>query len=100
MAKDAVGGRGGIRTHEGAEPPAGFQDRCLKPLGHPSVLVFKWLFATRRRTNVNVATHLPPDQANNEATASSIALLLLSSRARNRCAYALAALFVPTDVEF
>ena len=30
------GGRGGIRTHEGAEPPAGFQDRCLKPLGHPS----------------------------------------------------------------
>jgi hypothetical protein len=31
------GGRGGIRTHEGAEPPAGFQDRCLKPLGHPSI---------------------------------------------------------------
>jgi hypothetical protein len=30
------GGRGEIRTHEGAEPPAGFQDRCLKPLGHPS----------------------------------------------------------------
>ena len=34
--KVIYGGRGGIRTHEGAEPPAGFQDRCLKPLGHPS----------------------------------------------------------------
>src|SRR5690349_21249140 len=33
----AVGGRGEIRTHEGAKPPAGFQDRCLKPLGHPSL---------------------------------------------------------------
>jgi hypothetical protein len=31
-----LGGRSGIRTHEGAEPPAGFQDQCLKPLGHPS----------------------------------------------------------------
>ena len=35
-AKARTGGRGEIRTHEGAEPPAGFQDRCLKPLGHPS----------------------------------------------------------------
>ena len=30
-----TGGWGGIRTHEGL-PPAGFQDRCLQPLGHPS----------------------------------------------------------------
>ena len=30
------GGWGGIRTHEGLLTPAGFQDRCLKPLGHPS----------------------------------------------------------------
>ena len=30
-----IGGWGGIRTHEEL-PPAGFQDRCLKPLGHPS----------------------------------------------------------------
>ncbi len=35
------GGRGGIRTHEGALPPAGFQDRCLKPLGHPSLPPFE-----------------------------------------------------------
>ncbi len=31
------GGRGGIRTHEWF-PIAGFQDRCLQPLGHSSVL--------------------------------------------------------------
>ena len=35
-AEARAGGRGEIRTHEGAKPPAGFQDRCLKPLGHPS----------------------------------------------------------------
>src|SRR5262249_61534440 len=35
------GGRGEIRTHEGAKPPAGFQDRCLKPLGHPSTSIFQ-----------------------------------------------------------
>ena len=28
-------GGGGIRTHESFRP-AGFQDRCLQPLGHPS----------------------------------------------------------------
>ena len=32
----ASGGWGGIRTH-GELPHGGFQDRCLKPLGHPSV---------------------------------------------------------------
>jgi hypothetical protein len=30
-----ISGGGGIRTHEGRSP-AGFQDRCLQPLGHPS----------------------------------------------------------------
>src|SRR5438046_2184609 len=30
------GGSGGIRTHERL-PVAGFQDRCLQPLGHASV---------------------------------------------------------------
>jgi hypothetical protein len=33
---DSRSGGGGIRTHEGLHP-AGFQDRCLQPLGHPSV---------------------------------------------------------------
>ena len=33
--KKYAGGRGEIRTH-GEFPHGGFQDRCLKPLGHPS----------------------------------------------------------------
>lgn len=32
---ESSGGWGGIRTH-GRLHVAGFQDRCLKPLGHPS----------------------------------------------------------------
>ena len=32
----------------GREPPAGFQDRCLKPLGHPSKLMNQSLSNTRR----------------------------------------------------
>ena len=32
---ESNGGRGGIRTH-GASPHAGFQDRCNRPLCHPS----------------------------------------------------------------
>ena len=32
------GGGGGIRTRESLRP-AGFQDRCLKPLGHPSSIM-------------------------------------------------------------
>src|SRR5262249_31850330 len=40
-----TGGRGEIRTHEGAKPPAGFQDRCLKPLGHPSIAVASKTYA-------------------------------------------------------
>ena len=31
-----LSGGGGIRTHEGPSTPNGFQDRLLKPLGHPS----------------------------------------------------------------
>jgi hypothetical protein len=27
----------------GAKPPAGFQDRCLKPLGHPSTININYL---------------------------------------------------------
>src|ERR1043165_5629867 len=34
-----IGGWGGIRTH-GRFHVAGFQDRCLKPLGHPSTSGF------------------------------------------------------------
>ena len=32
------GGEGGIRTH-GAVTHDGFQDRFLKPLGHPSIIM-------------------------------------------------------------
>lgn len=39
--KNLNGGGGGIRTH-GTLPHGGFQDRCLQPLGHPSVL-YKYL---------------------------------------------------------
>jgi hypothetical protein len=28
----------GFEPTRGREPPGGFQDRCLKPLGHPSVI--------------------------------------------------------------
>lgn len=38
------GGRGEIRTH-GAVTLGGFQDRCLKPLGHPSVVMHPDLIA-------------------------------------------------------
>ncbi len=34
------GGWGGIRTHETLQASAGFQDQCLRPLGHPSVLQY------------------------------------------------------------
>ncbi len=42
-----VGGGGGIRTH-GELPHAGFQDRCLKPLGHPSVSRPTSLYLSKR----------------------------------------------------
>ena len=38
-ASRIAGGWGGIRTH-GRLHVAGFQDRCLKPLGHPSRVAF------------------------------------------------------------
>ena len=28
------------------EPPGGFQDRCLKPLGHPSIVTFSSTYAS------------------------------------------------------
>src|SRR5262245_43486164 len=37
-----IGGGGGIRTHESLRP-SGFQDRRLRPLGHPSVLAGRQL---------------------------------------------------------
>ena len=35
LPRPVDGGRGGIRTH-GRRDRLGFQDRCLRPLGHPS----------------------------------------------------------------
>ena len=32
-----TGGEGGIRTHEGLQTLAGFQDQCIQPLCHLSV---------------------------------------------------------------
>ena len=31
-----IGGEGGIRTHEGLQTLAGFQDQCIQPLCHLS----------------------------------------------------------------
>ena len=42
-----TGGRGGIRTHEEL-PLAGFQDRCLQPLGHPSIICVPSFAASRK----------------------------------------------------
>ena len=36
VSRDQPGGGGGIRTHETRIGPNGFQDRLLRPLGHPS----------------------------------------------------------------
>ncbi len=41
--KVKLGGEGGIRTH-GTFPHGGFQDRCLKPLGHLSLAEEGYLF--------------------------------------------------------
>ena len=43
----------------GAYTPAEFQDRCLKPLGHPSVDNIEYLRIAAGTTNVNVAVELP-----------------------------------------
>ena len=34
-----IGGEGGIRTHDGLQTHAGFQDRCIQPLCHLSKTV-------------------------------------------------------------
>jgi hypothetical protein len=44
------GGGSGIRTHGNAERYVGFQDQCLKPLGHPS----RWF------GQVSAVYHRPP----------------------------------------
>jgi hypothetical protein len=41
-------------------PPGGFQDRCLKPLGHPSNFRFQRLSTLPGGTKVQPATELPP----------------------------------------
>ena len=53
---DQVGGESGIRTH-GCFHIAGFQDRCLQPLGHLSVL---WVRADalKRRTYLTIKRDL------------------------------------------
>ena len=40
MLKHCKGGGSGIRTHGNAVRYVGFQDQCLKPLGHPSIGYF------------------------------------------------------------
>src|SRR5690554_4573837 len=42
-----AGGSGEIRTHEGL-PLAGFQDRCLQPLGHASCRKVRKFSVSRR----------------------------------------------------
>jgi hypothetical protein len=39
-------------------PPGGFQDRCLKPLGHPSVQVFNVLSRFFIRQNITFKNSL------------------------------------------
>ena len=53
------GGWGGIRTHEGRSAPAGFQDRCLKPLGHPSImLIVRMISPSNRPSTANSSPHV------------------------------------------
>jgi hypothetical protein len=74
-AKANCGGRGGIRTHEGAKPPAGFQDRCLKPLGHPSAAAHQAVNTDGEGTNVDFAARLLPGAPFN-ATRPSLTCLV------------------------
>src|SRR5262245_24424496 len=48
----------------GAYTPGGFQDRCLKPLGHPSADNIEYLRIAAGTTNVNVAAELPAPAPN------------------------------------
>jgi hypothetical protein len=59
-ARARTGGRGEIRTHEGAKPPAGFQDRCLKPLGHPSGAVKSSTYVFSRKNVDRTNRELQP----------------------------------------
>jgi hypothetical protein len=42
------------------KPPGGFQDRCLKPLGHPSLLIRQWLSKTPLLPKPKIGTQLAP----------------------------------------
>ena len=46
-----TGGGGGIRTHVRLKSENGFQDRHLKPLGHPSKLL-KYRQQNHQRSNI------------------------------------------------
>ena len=48
-------GDGGIRTHEGVTL-GGFQDRCLKPLGHITVVLFYTLSCLTRQISKSLWT--------------------------------------------
>ena len=67
VASTRAGGWGGIRTH-GRLHVAGFQDRCLKPLGHPSAIVSAY---RRARAELCKARGEPswPDRAWRSASA-------------------------------
>jgi hypothetical protein len=79
-----IGGRGGIRTHEGAEPPAGFQDQCLKPLGHPSFVVKSIVY--RNILGKRIAPLVPdpsPEQPLAPATLQKVASMNPAAHVRN-----------------
>src|SRR5262245_13746874 len=74
------------------EPPGGFQDRCLKPLGHPSFAMTSMTYAVADRERIgNVATrwtlsgHYPPSAPLDN---SAIASAMLVSAFFVRLAYA------------
>jgi hypothetical protein len=70
--------------------PAGFQDRCLQPLGHPSFEQYQLLRRGDGRTEVNIGTELAPGTHYHAlfklAKASLIAAAALSSCCRKKCA--------------
>src|SRR5215470_6618871 len=52
------------------EPPGGFQDRCLKPLGHPSCVDVLTLLPRSFQRRAAIATGLPPDAPKKRAARS------------------------------
>jgi hypothetical protein len=54
-----LSGGGGIRTHETRNGPNGFQDRRLRPLGHPSTGNVQW-YDDRPPTTRPVQVQAPP----------------------------------------